>query len=137
MDPNATNSWGWLALALVNAGLAEQKNRSRLSWFLLSLLLGPIATLYIVATAAPQSEPVPPTPITLPTVLLAGGIVLTIISAMLGYTAFFVDVWPLWVATGLSIALALTAFILFIARDRAARVEDRTPVVSREAASGE
>jgi hypothetical protein len=35
-------------LALINAGLAEGKNRSRLAWFLLSLLLGPIATFIIV-----------------------------------------------------------------------------------------
>lgn len=39
---------GWLALALVNAGLAEGKGRGRLNWFLLSLLLGPIATFLIV-----------------------------------------------------------------------------------------
>lgn len=43
----------WISLALINAGLAEQKNRSRFSWFLLSLVLGPFATFYIVATAAP------------------------------------------------------------------------------------
>ena len=42
------NGWPWFALALVNAGLAEQKGRSRLVWFLVSLLLGPIATLLIV-----------------------------------------------------------------------------------------
>ena len=39
---------GWLALAIVNAGLAEGKGRGRLNWFLLSLLLGPIATFLIV-----------------------------------------------------------------------------------------
>lgn len=39
---------GWGALALINTGLAETKGRSRLAWFLLSLLLGPIATLLIV-----------------------------------------------------------------------------------------
>jgi hypothetical protein len=36
-------------LALINAGLAQGKNRSGLGWFLASLLLGPIATLIIVA----------------------------------------------------------------------------------------
>lgn len=41
---------GWFVLALVNAGLAEMKNRSRLNWFLLSLLLGPLATLIIVVS---------------------------------------------------------------------------------------
>jgi hypothetical protein len=39
---------GWGTLALVNAGLAQSKNRSGFNWFLLSLLLGPIATLVIV-----------------------------------------------------------------------------------------
>ena len=40
---------GWGTLALVNAGLAQGKNRSGLNWFLLSLLLGPIATFCLVA----------------------------------------------------------------------------------------
>jgi hypothetical protein len=40
---------GWGTLALINAGLAQAKNRSGFAWFLLSLLLGPIATLLIVA----------------------------------------------------------------------------------------
>jgi hypothetical protein len=35
-------------LALINAGLAQGKNRSGMLWFLLSLVLGPIATLIIV-----------------------------------------------------------------------------------------
>jgi hypothetical protein len=39
---------GWGTLALVNAGLAQSKNRSGFNWFLLSLLLGPIATLVLV-----------------------------------------------------------------------------------------
>ena len=44
------NPWyaGWGTLALVNAGLAQGKNRSGLAWFLVSLLLGPLATLLIV-----------------------------------------------------------------------------------------
>lgn len=39
---------GWGTLALINAGLAQAKNRSGLNWFLASLFLGPIATLIIV-----------------------------------------------------------------------------------------
>ena len=39
---------GWGSLALINAGLAQGKKKSGLLWFLLSLLLGPIATLLIV-----------------------------------------------------------------------------------------
>jgi hypothetical protein len=39
---------GWFTLALINAGLAQGKNRSGMVWFLLSLLLGPIATFLVV-----------------------------------------------------------------------------------------
>ena len=39
---------GWFTLALINAGLAQAKGRSGLAWWLVSLLLGPIATLLIV-----------------------------------------------------------------------------------------
>jgi hypothetical protein len=44
------NEWfvGWGTLALLNAGLAQSKHRSGLIWFLLSLLLGPLATLLLV-----------------------------------------------------------------------------------------
>jgi hypothetical protein len=45
---------GWGTLALINAGLAQSKNRSGLAWFLVSLLLGPIATFLIVVL-----DPVP------------------------------------------------------------------------------
>ena len=45
----ATDGVGWGTLALINAGLAQSKNRSGLNWFLLSLLLGPIATFLLVA----------------------------------------------------------------------------------------
>ena len=41
-------SVGWLTLSLINAALAQGKGRSGLGWWLLSLLLGPIATLLIV-----------------------------------------------------------------------------------------
>lgn len=56
MDVNAwlTGGGGWFTLALVNAGLAEQKNRSRWNWFLLSIILGPIATFLIVVWAPPD-----------------------------------------------------------------------------------
>ena len=39
---------GWGTLSLVNAGLAQGKGRSGLNWWLLSLLLGPVATFLIV-----------------------------------------------------------------------------------------
>jgi len=40
---------GYGTLALINAGLAQGKNRSGLNWFLISLLLGPVATFLLVA----------------------------------------------------------------------------------------
>jgi hypothetical protein len=46
VEPNYAVGWG--TLALINAGLAQSKGRSRLAWFLVSLLLGPVATLLIV-----------------------------------------------------------------------------------------
>jgi hypothetical protein len=46
---------GWGTLALINAGLAQSKNRSGLNWFLLSLLLGPLATFFVVI-----SDPIAP-----------------------------------------------------------------------------
>ena len=39
---------GGFTLALINAGLAQGKNRSGLAWWLVSLFLGPLATLLIV-----------------------------------------------------------------------------------------
>lgn len=43
---------GWGTLALINAGLAQGKGRKGLNWFLLSLLLGPIATFLLVLSEA-------------------------------------------------------------------------------------
>ena len=40
---------GWGTLSLINAGLAQAKNHSGLAWWLISLLLGPVATFFIVA----------------------------------------------------------------------------------------
>ncbi|HEY1090833.1 MAG TPA: hypothetical protein VGE47_07070 [Burkholderiaceae bacterium] len=50
MDIGNSNEFfvGWGTLALINAGLAQTKNRSALVWFVASLLIGPIATLVIV-----------------------------------------------------------------------------------------
>lgn len=39
---------GWGTLALINAGLAQSKNRSGLIWFFISMLFGPLATFLIV-----------------------------------------------------------------------------------------
>lgn len=48
MDTEQQFFVGWGTLALINAGLAQSKNRSGLIWFLISLLVGPIATFIIV-----------------------------------------------------------------------------------------
>lgn len=39
---------GWGTLSLINAGLAQGKNRSGFNWFLPSLFFGPIATFFLV-----------------------------------------------------------------------------------------
>jgi hypothetical protein len=39
---------GWGTLSLINAALAQGKNRGGLVWWLLSLFLGPLATLILV-----------------------------------------------------------------------------------------
>ncbi|KGX86594.1 hypothetical protein [Pontibacillus litoralis] len=38
----------WWTLALLNAALAQLKQRSGLNWFLLSVFIGPLATLLLV-----------------------------------------------------------------------------------------
>lgn len=48
MNGNAEYAVGWLTLSMINAGLAQGKGRSGLIWWLVSLLLGPIATFLIV-----------------------------------------------------------------------------------------
>ncbi|RAK69407.1 hypothetical protein [Hymenobacter edaphi] len=48
MQYHQEQTLGWGTLALLNAGLAQSKGRSGLNWFLLSLLLGPVATLLLV-----------------------------------------------------------------------------------------
>lgn len=49
MSPATDYAIGWGTLALINAGIAQGKNRSGINWFLLSLLVGPIATFMLVA----------------------------------------------------------------------------------------
>jgi hypothetical protein len=60
MDNSYVNGGGvWFAIALINAGLAEQKNRSRLAWFFASVFIGPFATLLIVVLPPPLAVPAP------------------------------------------------------------------------------
>ena len=39
---------GWGTLSLINAGLAQSKGRTGFLWWLISLVLGPLATFLIV-----------------------------------------------------------------------------------------
>lgn len=48
---------GWGTLTLINAGIAQGKNRSGLNWFFISLFLGPIATFtLVVSEKLPEEE---------------------------------------------------------------------------------
>ena len=47
IDDNYVAGWG--TLSLINAGLAQGKGRRGAVWFLISLFLGPLATLLLVA----------------------------------------------------------------------------------------
>ena len=48
-DQYVSLSAAWFTLSLINAGLAQSKKRSGLNWWLVSIFLGPLATLLIVA----------------------------------------------------------------------------------------
>ncbi|GAA4459883.1 hypothetical protein [Phytohabitans houttuyneae] len=52
MNDSAWRVLLWLTLSLINAGLAQGKGRSGLVWWLSSLVLGPLATLFIVIRPA-------------------------------------------------------------------------------------
>ncbi|MEZ0110780.1 hypothetical protein ABH920_004795 [Catenulispora sp. EB89] len=56
MDGYVSTGAGWFTLSLVNAGLAQGKGRSGWNWFLLSLVLGPVATFLIVAWPALEAD---------------------------------------------------------------------------------
>ena len=57
---NNGNVIGWGTLMLINAGLAQGKGRSGLAWWWLSLLLGPIATFFLVLQPTLWPEPEEP-----------------------------------------------------------------------------
>ncbi len=48
-DQYVSFSAAWFTLSLINAGLAQSKGRGGARWWLASLLIGPFATLLIVA----------------------------------------------------------------------------------------
>lgn len=49
---------GWGTLSLVNAGLAQAKQRSGLLWWAFSLVLGPLATFLVVILPRVERAPV-------------------------------------------------------------------------------
>lgn len=56
MDNPSEYAVGWGTLALINAGIAQAKNRSGMAWFLGSLFLGPLATFIIVVLDPPPAD---------------------------------------------------------------------------------
>ncbi len=46
----------WGILALINGGLAQSKNKDGLTWILISVVSGPIATLLIVISKKEYEE---------------------------------------------------------------------------------
>jgi hypothetical protein len=61
-DQYVSYSAAWFTLSLINAGLAQAKNRSGARWWLGSLFVGPLATLLLVVwpPLLPGSADVPP-----------------------------------------------------------------------------
>jgi hypothetical protein len=50
--------WLWLLLAVLNARWARRKNRSGLDWFVISLFIGPLATVLVwVWSRSPETGP--------------------------------------------------------------------------------
>jgi len=47
---------GWGTLALINAALAQGKNRSGLLWFFVSVIVGPLTTLALVVMPKVRSK---------------------------------------------------------------------------------
>ncbi|MFT2749293.1 hypothetical protein ACMT9U_06920 [Clavibacter sp. Sh2036] len=111
MDQLWIGTWGWPALALVNAGLAEQKNRSRWTWFLVSLFLGPIATLFIVTWERVPERPVAPRQEGPTNGLLAVGVGLAILAVASAVVAAIGGDTGMWTLAG---ALALVAAVSLV-----------------------
>ncbi len=57
MPPHTEYFVGWGTLTLINAGLAQAKGRSGLLWWIISLLLGPIATFLIIVLPKVHERP--------------------------------------------------------------------------------
>lgn len=56
MQMNSEFVVGWGTLSLINAGLAQSKGKSGFFWWLVSLVLGPVATFMIVVFVQPVDQ---------------------------------------------------------------------------------
>jgi hypothetical protein len=131
LDGSWLGSSGWVTLALVNAGLAEQKGRSRWNWFLVSIVLGPIATFFIVTWERVPARPVA-TPGEGPTNgLLAVGIGLAALAVVSGVVAAIGGDTGMWI---LAAALAVVAAVSLVLHVLAHRRWAAAPAGSRAAA---
>jgi hypothetical protein len=119
--------WGWFALAVVTAGLAEQKHRSRLAWFLLALVFGPLATVFVVV-AGPAPAPVGDTETPADgdegpgVVVLGGGLVVIALTLTLvlpgALTGWW---WGMWGLVGLGLLFGAGLIVLHVAVRRRLR----------------
>ena len=55
MNESVSRGLFWFTLSLINAGLAQGKGRSGWTWWLWSLIFGPLATLFVVVRPRPDS----------------------------------------------------------------------------------
>lgn len=79
-------SAAWFTLSLINAGLAQGKGRSGAQWWFISLLVGPFATLLIVAwpAVAPGASEFPPGTMSRTQAVVIGAIVLLVMFGLVG-----------------------------------------------------
>lgn len=47
---------GWFTLAFINSAIAQSKSRSGILWWVISLILGPIATVILAVIPALRSR---------------------------------------------------------------------------------
>ncbi|KQX07761.1 hypothetical protein ASC59_08520 [Leifsonia sp. Root1293] len=59
----AEYGWLWVLLAVINANIAASNRRSPIAWFLLSLAIGPFATVILLLRPAPPLETKSPAPL--------------------------------------------------------------------------
>ena len=86
-DQYVTFSAAWFTLSLINAGLAQGKGRSGLTWWLVSVFTGPFATLLIVAWPAIQPGEPAPEVMSRPMATIVGIIAVVAVLAVIGVLA--------------------------------------------------